>query len=174
MVALKYSAALVASGQAAGADVEEPARAAFEAFRHARRDLRAHALEAGLRSALAEVAGRAGGDRQDDGHPMLRVELDAADPVLDTVPPPLAVTVQRVAETVLRGATGRVRLVAAIDHAAVKLRVDSADIACDASELDRWDRRVRALGGSLRLRPDGVDLSLPAPTEGSHDDGPDL
>jgi hypothetical protein len=33
---------------------------------------------------------------------------------------------------------------------------------------------VKALGGLLRTDSDGVELTLPAATEGSHDDGPHL
>jgi len=174
LVAVRYSAALAATGRIDPADVEEPARAALAAFRHGRRDLRAHALEAGLRAALIGFADRRGGDRPDDGEPILRVSVRAADPSLDEVPPPIAVTVQRVAEAALRGATGHAVVSAAVEQAGVKLRVDSADIACDASELDRWERRVHALGGTLRLQAAGVELTLPAATEGSYDDGPDL
>jgi len=72
---------------------------------------------------------------------------------------------------------------AGCDGKTVKLWVESAEIAYDASELTRWGRRARALGGDLWLRPDGVELSLPAvlrpdsttpQREGHHDDGSDL
>jgi hypothetical protein len=174
LVALQYTAARMLEGRAAPGDLREPARAALTAYRQAQRDLRTHALEAGLRSALAELAGRVAADRPDDGQPPLRVTIRANDPLLDELPPPVAVTVERVAEAVLRGATGRASVVAAVEDQTVKLRVDSADIACDASELDRWNRRVNALGGFIRTDSDGVELTLPAATEGSHDDGPHL
>lgn len=174
LVALQYTAEQVLEGRAAPGDLREPARAAVTAYRQAQRDLRAHALEAGLRSALAELAGRVGADRPDDGQPPLRVTIQANDPELDELPPPLAVTVERVAEALLRGASGRTSVRAAVEHQTVKLRVDSADIAYDASEMDRWNRRVQALGGLLRTDPEGVELMLPAATEGSHDDGPHL
>ena len=174
LVALHYTAERVRAGRAEAADLGEPARAALTAYRLAQRDMRSHALEAGLRVALAELAGRVAADRPDDGQPALRVQVTADDPRLDALPPPIAVTVERVAEAALRGATGRASLYAAVEDRTVKLRADSADIACDASELDRWNRRVSALGGLLRADPDGVELVLPAATEGSHDDGPDL
>ena len=174
LVALQYTAEQVRDGKAAPGDLREPARAAVASYRQAQRDLRAHALEAGLRSALAELADRAAADRPDDGRLPLRVTIQANDPQLDELPPPVAVTVERVAEAVLRGASGRASVWAAVTDQTVKLRVDSADIACDASELDRWNRRVNALGGLLRTDDDGVELTLPAATEGSHDDGPHL
>jgi signal transduction histidine kinase len=174
LVALGYSASRVADGRADAASLAEPVRAALTAFRHAQRELRAHALEGGLRAALAELAAGRHGDRLDDGLPMVHVQVEATDPALDLLPPAIAVTVQRVAETSLRGATGTIRLCAAIDGSMVKLYVDSADIAYDAGELGRWERRVRALGGHLWPGPDGVELSLPAASEGSHDDRPDL
>ena len=174
LVALHYAAQRMGAGTADAADLGEPARAALTAYRMAQRDMRSHALQAGLRVALAELAGRAAADRPDDGQPPLRVQVTADDPRLDALPPPIAVTIERVAEAALRGATGRASLYAAVEGQTVKLRADSADIAYDASELDRWNRRVSALGGHLRADPDGVELVLPAATEGSHDDGPDL
>jgi hypothetical protein len=174
LVALHYTAERVREGRADPADLREPARAALTAYRLAQRDVRSHALQAGLRAALAEVAGRAAADRPDDGQPPLRVEVTADDPRLDELPPPIAVTVERVAEALLRGATGRASLRAAVEGPTVKLRADSADIAYDASELDRWNRRVEALGGLMRADSEGVELTLPAASEGSHDDGPDL
>jgi hypothetical protein len=174
LVALHYTAELVRQGKAAPGDLREPARAALTAYRQAQRDLRTHALEAGLRSALAELGTRVAADRPDDGQPPLRLTIRANDPQLDELPPPVAVTIERVAEAVLRGATSQASVFAAVEGQTVKLRVDSADIACDASEMDRWNRRVSALGGLLRSDPDGVTLTLPAATEGSHDDGPHL
>jgi hypothetical protein len=164
----------VSEGRGTAADLQEPARAALAAYRLAQRDVRAHALQAGLRAALAEVAERAAADRPDDGQPPLRVEVFADDPRLDELPPPIALTVERVAQAVLRGATGRASLRAAVEGRTVKLRADSAEIAYDASELDRWNRRVQALGGLLQTDPNGAELTLPAASEGSHDDGPDL
>jgi hypothetical protein len=115
--------------------------------------------------------------------PELRLSVRAEDPELDRLPPPIAVTVQRVAELALRGATGRASVTAFCTGSEVKLDVESAEIAYDASELSRWARRALALGGDLQLRPDGVELSLPAELspagsatqcEGRHDDGSDL
>src|SRR6185436_3928686 len=98
------------------------------AYRLAQRDVRSHALQAGLRAALAEVAGRAAADRPDDGQPALRVTVVADDPALDRLSPPIAVTLERVAEALLRGATGQASLRAAVEDRTVKLRADSADI----------------------------------------------
>lgn len=105
---------------------------------------------------------------------MVAVTVDAADPALDALPPAIALTVQRVAEVLVRSAQGPVRLRATVTDSTVKLVAESADIAYDAGELARWERRVRALGGALWSGPDGVELNLPAASEGSHDDGPDL
>ena len=183
LVSVRYAAELVAAGREGRSALEEPVRAALAALRHAQRDLRAHALESGLRAALLELPERWAGDRPDDGMPELRLSVTADDPGLDALAPPVAVTVQRVAEAALRGATGRAWVRASCDGQRVKLRVDSAEIAYDASELDRWARRALALGGDLRRRPDGVELSLPAELlpdrpalepEGRHDDGSDL
>ncbi|HEX4654416.1 MAG TPA: hypothetical protein VH274_01600 [Mycobacteriales bacterium] len=183
LVSVRYAAELVAAGEEDRSALEEPVRAALAALRHAHRDLRAHALEAGLRAALRELPDRWAGDRPDDGMSELRLSVDADDPALDALAPPIAVTVQRVAEAALRGATGRAAVRAGCEGKRVKLTVDSAEIAYDASELNRWARRALALGGDLRLRPDGVELSLPAELppdrppaqrEGRHDDGSDL
>ena len=183
LVSVRYAAELVEAGREGRHVLEEPVRAALAALRHAHRDLRAHALESGLRAALRELPDRWAGDRPDDGMPELRLSVEAEDPGLDALAPPVAVTVQRVAEAALRGATGRAWVRASCEGERVKLRVDSAEIAYDASEMNRWARRALALGGDLRLRPDGVELSLPAelppdrPTpqpEGHHDDGSDL
>jgi hypothetical protein len=176
LVTVRYAADQVAAGKADAASLDEPIRAAIAAFRHVHRDLRAHSLEAGLRVALREIALREGGDPPDDGRPPLAVTVDADDPALDTVPPAIAVAVQRVAEAALRGATGHARVAVRCTLMGLKLTVQCADIAYDASELDRWSRRVSALGGNLRSRPHGVELDLPVQSrpEGHHDDGPDL
>jgi hypothetical protein len=177
LVTIRYAADQVAAGRADPAALDEPIRVALEAFRLAQRDLRAQALDDGLRAALRGLAVRSGGDRPADGQPALRVTVEARDAALDAVAPPVAVTVQRIAEAVLRSASGRVAVFATCDGRGVKLRVDSADIGCDASELDRWARRSRALGGRLDVRPDGVELRLPAQLparEGPDDHRPDL
>ena len=183
LVSVRYAAELVAEGGAEAKALDEPVRAALAAVRHAHRDLRAHALEAGLRAALHELLDRFAGDRPDDGMSGLRLIVHADDPELDALAPPVAVTVQRVAEAALRGASGQAVIRAFCADLGVKLSVESAEIAYDASELNRWARRVHALGGELRLRPDGVELSLPAGLrpqsstpqhEGRHDDGTDL
>jgi hypothetical protein len=176
LVTIRYAADRVAAGHADAASLDEPIRAAVAAFRQVHRDLRAHALEAGLRVALREIALREGADRPDDGRPPLTVAVDAEDPTLDEVPPAVAVAVQRVAEAALRGATGQARVIVRMTPLGVKLTLECADIAYDASELDRWSRRVSALGGALRPRPHGVELELPVQSraEGHHDDGPDL
>ena len=183
LVSVRYAAEMVGAGRVEPAALDEPVRAALAAVRHAHRDLRAHALEAGLRRALRELADRWAGDRPDDGMSELRLLVEADDPRLDAIAPPVAVTVQRVAEAALRGASGQAVIRAFCADQRVKLFVESAEIAYDASELNRWTRRVHALGGDLRLRPDGVELSLPAELwpegstaqhEGRHDDGTDL
>ena len=183
LVSVRYAAELVGTGNADPAALDEPVRAALAAVRHAHRDLRAHALEAGLRAALHELPSRWAGDRPDDGMSELRLSVDADDPKLDALAPPVAVTVQRVAEAALRGASGQATVRASCAGERVKLCVESAEIAYDASELNRWARRAVALGGDLRLRPDGVELSLPAQLrpdsstaqrKGRHDDGSDL
>src|SRR3954454_1235889 len=183
LVTVRYATELVAEGRVDPAALDEPVRAALSAVRLAYRDLRAHALEAGLRAALRDLADRYGGDRPDDGLPEMRLSVFADDERLDQLPPPVAVTMQRVAEAALRGATGSGAIRASCEGQRVKLCVDSAEIAYDASELNRWTRRANALGGDLLLRPDGVELSLPVelptsasptPREGHDDDGSDL
>lgn len=176
LVTIRYAADRLSSPGTDQAGLDEPIRAAIAAFRQAHRDLRAHALEAGLRVALREIALRGGGDRPDDGRPPLAVTVAADDPALDTLPPAVAVTVQRVAEAALRGAAGRASVTVIREALGVKLAVDCADIAYDASELDRWSRRASALGGVLRPGLTGVELELPVQPrpEGHHDDGPDL
>jgi hypothetical protein len=183
LVSVRYAAELVAAGRDEPAALDDPVRAALAAVRQAHRDLRAHALEAGLRAALRELPERWAGDRPDDGMSELRLSVEADDPGLDSLAPPVAVTVQRVAEAALRGASGQATLLAFRHGERVKLCVDSAEIAYDASELNRWARRAQALGGDLWLRSDGVELSLPAELrpdrmtpqpEGRHDDGSDL
>ena len=183
LVSIRYAAELVAAGRDDPAALDEPVRAALTAVRQAHRDLRARALEDGLRAALRELPQRWAGDRPDDGMSELRLSVEADDPGLDTLAPPIAVTVQRVAEAALRGASGQATLLAFRHGERVKLCVDSAEIAYDASELNRWARRAQALGGDLWLRSDGVELSLPAELrparttprpEGHHDNGSDL
>src|SRR5436309_2098288 len=88
--------------------------------------------------------------------------------------PAAAVLVERVAQTACRSAVGTVRIRASADNLAVKLRVESADNEIDASEVERWRRRAHALHGELRHWAGGVELILPAATEGRHDDGLDL
>lgn len=161
LVTIRYAADQVAAGHTDPITLDEPIRAAVAAFRQVHRDLRAHALEAGLRVALREIARREGDDRPDDGRPPLTVSVDADDPALDRVPPAVAVALQRVAEAALRGATGQARIAVRSTLQGVKLTLECADIAYDASELDRWGRRVSALGGHLRPRPQGVELELP-------------
>jgi hypothetical protein len=176
LVTIRYAADRLVAAGTDPTGLDEPIRIAITAFRQAHRDLRAHALEAGLRVALREIALRGGGDRPDDGRPPLAVNVEADDPALDALPPAVAVTVQRVAEAALRGAAGRASVAVTREPLGVKLTVECADIAYDASELDRWSRRASALGGVLRPRPAGVELELPVRPrpEGHHDDGPDL
>ena len=164
LIPVRYAAERLRELHPDAGAVTEPLAAALAAVRHVHADLRAHALEAGLRVALGEIARSGRGDRPDDGRAPLAVTVVADDPALDALPSAVAVTVQRVTEAVLRGATGSAKLLATYDGEGVKLRVECADTAYDASELDRWSRRVSALGGSLRLRPGGVELDVPAPS----------
>ena len=154
---------LVALRHTDPASVRSAATAALAEVRRIGRELRAAALGDGLRVALAELAERG-------------ATVDAQDETLDAVPPALAVLVERVAEAVCRQVGGRTRITASADEFSVKLRVECADNAIDASELERWRRRAHALRGELRHWPGGVELSLPtAPAdEGRHDDRLDL
>jgi hypothetical protein len=56
------------------------------------------------------------------------------------------------------------------------LDITSADNGIDASELERWQRRVHALRGELVHRPGRIEIHLPVGPgdEGHHDDRPDL
>ena len=137
--------------------------AALAAARDIVRELRATALHGGLRRALAELRGTG-------------VAVHASDPALDRLSPAVAVVVERVAEVVVRTAVGTVQIAATVGNRAVKLSAESADNAVDVSELERWARRARALGGELRYWPGGVELNLPAGPidEGRHDHGPHL
>ena len=145
------------------AQIREAASAALAEVRRIGRELRAAALGDGLRAALGQLTERG-------------ATVYATGAALDDVPPAVAVLVERVAEAVCRQLGGRTRITASADGQSVKLRVESADNAIDASELDRWSRRAQALRGELRHWPGGVELSLPtAPgDEGRHDDRLDL
>jgi hypothetical protein len=154
---------LVALRHTDPAQVRQAATAALAEVRRIGRELRAAALGDGLRAALAELRARG-------------AVVQADDPALDLAPPAVAVMVERVAEAVCRQVGGTPRIMATVDISMVKLRVETADNAVDASELERWRRRAHALRGELRDWPGGVELSLPAATghEGRHDDGLDL
>jgi hypothetical protein len=154
---------LVALRHTDPARVREAATAALQEVRRIGRDLRAEALAGGLRAALAELRRRG-------------AQVHASDPALDAAAPAVAVLVERVAEAACRGAVGTPRITASVEKNTVKLRVESADNAGDASEVERWRRRANALRGELRHWAGGVELSLPAATgnEGRHDDGLDL
>ena len=155
--------ALVALRHTDAAKLDDAMRAALDALRRVRRDLRATALHTGLAAALRELA-----------EPGVRVLAD--DPLLDHVAPPVAVLVERVAEACCRNADRPVEIRATVHATAVKLSVSSADNAIDASELERWRRRVHALRGELRHQPGRVDVQLPVGPrdEGHHDHRPDL
>jgi hypothetical protein len=122
---------------------------ALTLLRREQRRLRAQTLDAGLVSALQTGGISVVGD------------VDR----LDRLPPAQAVVVQRVAEALSRAATAQADEVGHISvevtELEVKLRLDSAENIGDASELDRWGRRVSALGGELLVQPRGVDLRLP-------------
>jgi hypothetical protein len=124
-----------------------------------RRDLRAQALDAGPAAALRSLGFSLTGD------------ID----VLARLTPPAAIAVQRIAEAIARR-DEPVQTVAHVTELAVKFRVESAEKVCDASELERWDRRVSALGGELLLHPGGVELLLPQPrhVKDTGDHSPDL
>ena len=148
----------------------DPAQVPRRRVRGARRGTPDRTRPAG-RGARRRPAGSAGGAR--------RARRDRArrrTTALDELPPAVAVLVERVAEAVCRQLGGRTRITASADDLSVKLRVESADNAIDASELERWRRRAHALRGELRHWPGGVELSLPtAPgDEGRHDDRLDL
>ena len=143
--------------------VRAAASASLAEVRRIGRRLRAQALGDGLRAALAAL--------RESG-----VTVDADDPALDAAAPAVAVLVERVAQAACTSAVGKVHVHAATSGLEVKLRVESADNEIDASEVERWRRRARALHGELRHWSGGVELNLPAATgtEGRHDDGLDL
>lgn len=155
--------ALVALRHTDAAHVDEALAAALTVLRRLRRDLRATALHDGLRQALAELAAP-------------DVKVLARDPRLDELPPAAAVLVERVAETLVRDAVGPVQITADMDEQMVKLSVESADNLIDASELERWRRRVQAMRGSLEQQQGIVLLRVPVLhlDEGRHDHSPDL
>jgi hypothetical protein len=155
---------LVAARHSVSGPTAELVHAALAALRGTQRRLRAVALEAGLAAALTGLA--------EPGR--VTVVVDPAG--LDDVAPPVAVLVERVAQALAREPGAGVRLQVRADGSRVKFRAESAEEGYDACELDRWARRAVRLGGDLRLRPDGVELSLPIRPidEGHHDDGPDL
>jgi len=122
---------------------------ALTLLRREQRRLRAHTLDSGLLSALQHCGVTVAGDEER----------------LAALPPALAVAVQRVAEALVHGTDGETdepaHICAEVTELVVKFRLDSADKIRDTSELDRWGRRVSALGGELTVQPDGVDLTLP-------------
>lgn len=142
--------ALIAAKHTAAdpADIEAVEHA-LTLLRRQQRRLRAHTLDAGVVSALHHCGLAVTGD------------LDR----LGTLPPALAVVVQRVAEALVHGTYGDVdepgQISVEVTELVVKFRLDSAEKIRDASELDRWGRRVSALGGELVVQPGGVDLKLP-------------
>jgi hypothetical protein len=164
--------AIVALRHVAAAVVDQSATAALADVRRIARELRARALDDGLRRALAGLQARG-------------ARVHAHDPALDKVAPPVAVLTQRVAEAACRAAVGTPQVTARTEHDTVKLWVESADTSIDASEVERWRRRARALHGELAQWPWGVELTLPTGTyddnatgsadhEGRHDDRLDL
>jgi hypothetical protein len=122
---------------------------ALTLLRRQQRRLRAQALDAGLGSALQRCGFTIVGDAER----------------LAALPPAVAVVVQRVGEA-LSGpppaqSDERGQISAEVTELAVKFRLDSADNIGDASELDRWGRRLSALGGELVMQRGGVELKLP-------------
>lgn len=154
-------AALVALRHVDSDRLQAAVTAALAACRRLRRDMRATALYGGLRAALAELR-------------ELGATVTADDPALDAVAPAAAVLAERVAEGACRMAVGRPAVRVETGGSTLKLRVESADNTVDASELARWRRRALTLGGDLRTWPGGIELTLPAPPEGRHDNGPHL
>jgi hypothetical protein len=130
------------------ADVEAVEHA-LTLLRREQRRLRAHTLDAGLAAALQG--------------PGLALVGDVT--LLSSLPPAFAVAVERVAGALRRGVAadkdypGQISV--EVTDLVVKFRLESADKILDASELDRWGRRVSALGGELVVQPRGVDLLLP-------------
>jgi hypothetical protein len=161
--------ALVALRHVGAGRVDESASVALADVRRIARELRARALDEGLRRALAGLESRG-------------ARVQAEDPALDALAPAVAVLVQRVAEATCRAAVGSAQVNARVEDKTVKLWVESADNAIDASEVERWRRRARGLHGELTQRPWGVELTLPTGTgnaagpddEGRHDDRLDL
>ncbi|MDQ1699449.1 MAG: hypothetical protein QOG34_1312 [Frankiaceae bacterium] len=123
---------------------------ALTLLRREQRQLRAHTLDAGLAPALQ--------------HAGMVVVGDVAR--LAGLPPAVAVVVERVAEALARGAVGDAdepaQISVEVTELEVKFRLESADKIRDASELDRWGRRISALGGELAVQARGVDVKLPA------------
>jgi len=130
------------------ADIEAVEHA-LTLLRREQRRLRAETLDAGLESALYRCGLTIAGE----------VER------LNKLPPAQAVLVQRVAEAVCRAALAEAdeagQISVDVTELEVKFRLESAEKILDASELDRWGRRVSALGGELLVQPRGVDLRLP-------------
>ena len=130
------------------ADIEAVEHA-LTLLRREQRRLRAHTLDAGLAAALQHTGLAVVGDTDR----------------LSALPPAFAVAVERVAEALRRGVSensgeeGQISV--EVTDLVVKFRMDSAEKIRDASELDRWGRRVSALGGELVVQPQGVDLLLP-------------
>lgn len=130
------------------ADIDGIERALMLLRREQRR-LRAHTLDAGLASALQHCGLTVVG------------EVDR----LGALPPAAAVAVQRVAEALVRevgsDSDEAGQITVEVTELEVKFRLDSAEKIRDASELDRWGRRVSALGGEMVVQARGVDLKLP-------------
>lgn len=130
------------------ADIDAVERA-LTLLRREQRGLRAQTLDAGLESALQRCGLTVTG------------EIDR----LKTLPPAQAVVVQRVAEALCRDVQAQAdeagQITVDVTEMEVKFRLESAEKIRDASELDRWGRRVSALGGELVVQPRGVDLRFP-------------
>ena len=122
---------------------------ALTLLRREQRRLRAETLDAGLAAALRRNGTAVVGD---EGR-------------LASLPPALAVAVERVAEALSWQAVSEQddpgQISVEVTDLVVKFRLDSAEKMRDASELDRWGRRVSALGGELVMQPRGVELWLP-------------
>ena len=88
------------------------------------------------------------------------LRLTAIEP--GSVPAPAAVTAYRAVVAALRGVHGPVTITAGRSPAGdLNVAVTGAEDVVDAGAIDRWARRIRALGGTVERRPDGLTLHLP-------------
>lgn len=119
-------------------------------LRREQRRLRAYTLDAGLAAALHRYGWTLVG------------EIER----LASLPPAVAVAIERVADALARALAAEEdeegQISVEVTELEVKFRLEFAEKILDASELDRWGRRVSALGGELVVQPRGVEFKLPA------------